>query len=32
VERLPGYDGEYGKINVFKDGEEKASEKQLSFF
>ncbi len=32
VERLPGYDGEYGKINVFKEGEEKASEKQLSFF
>lgn len=32
VEKLPGYDGEYGKIRVFKEGEEKASEKQLSFF
>lgn len=32
VEKLPGYDGEYGKIRVFKEGEEKTSEKQLSFF
>jgi len=31
VEKTPGYDGEYGKIRVFKEGEEK-SEKQLSFF
>ena len=31
VEIAPGYDGEYGKVSVFKDGEE-ASEKQLSFF
>lgn len=31
VEILPGYDGEYGKVKVFKEGEEK-SEKQLSFF
>ena len=32
VEKVPGYDGEYGKIKVFKEGEEKKSEKQLSFF
>lgn len=31
VDILPGYDGEYGKVRVFKEGEEK-SEKQLSFF
>lgn len=31
VEILPGYDGEYGKVSVFKGGEEK-EEKQLSFF
>jgi uncharacterized protein (TIGR00375 family) len=31
VEILPGYDGEYGKVRVFKEGEE-TSEKQLSFF
>ena len=31
VEVLPGYDGEYGKVKVFKEGED-ASEKQLSFF
>ena len=31
VEILPGYDGEYGKVKIFKEGEE-ASEKQLSFF
>lgn len=31
VEILPGYDGEYGKVKVFKEGEE-AGEKQLSFF
>ena len=30
VEIAPGYDGEYGKVSVFKGGEE-ASEKQLSF-
>ena len=28
----PGYDGEYGKVSVFKEGEDDASEKQLSFF
>jgi len=28
---MPGYDGEYGKIKIFKEGEE-TSEKQLSFF
>ncbi len=27
----PGYDGEYGKVRIFKEGEE-PSEKQLSFF
>ena len=32
VDKLPGYDGEYGKVNVFKDGEGKTAEKQLSFF
>jgi len=32
VDKLPGYDGEYGKIRVFKEGEEKKSEKQLRFF
>ena len=31
LEILPGYDGEYGKVKVFKEGEE-TSEKQLSFF
>jgi len=31
VEITPGYDGEYGKVNVFKEGEEKA-EKQLELF
>lgn len=31
VDILPGYDGEYGKVKVLKEGEEK-SEKQLSFF
>jgi len=28
---VPGYDGEYGKVKIFKEGEE-TSEKQLSFF
>lgn len=32
VEKLPGYDGEYGEIRVFKKGEERSAEKQLSFF
>lgn len=31
VEISPGYDGEYGKVKIFKEGEE-SSEKQLSFF
>jgi len=31
VEAEPGYDGEYGKIKILKEGEE-TSEKQLSFF
>ncbi|MDD5496173.1 MAG: endonuclease Q family protein, partial [Candidatus Omnitrophica bacterium] len=31
VSIVPGYDGEYGKVSVFKEGEEKP-EKQLSFF
>ena len=31
LEIVPGYDGEYGKVSVFKEGEE-ASDKQLSFF
>lgn len=31
ITTIPGYDGEYGKVKVFKEGEEKA-EKQLSFF
>jgi len=31
VQISPGYDGEYGKVKVFKEGEE-AAEKQLSFF
>ena len=31
VSIMPGYDGEYGKVKVFKEGEGK-QEKQLSFF
>jgi len=31
VEILPGYDGEYGKVSVLREGEKKA-EKQLSMF
>lgn len=31
VDIMPGYDGEYGKVSVFKSGE-KESDKQLSFF
>ena len=31
VEIMPGYDGEYGKVKVLKEGEE-TSERQLSFF
>lgn len=31
VEVVPGYDGEFGKVKVLKEGESK-SEKQLSFF
>jgi len=32
VEVTPGYDGEYGKVKIFKEGEEGKGEKQLSFF
>ena len=33
VEILPGYDGEYGKVNIFKEREQPAaSEKQLTLF
>lgn len=31
VDITPGYDGEYGKVKIFKEGEE-LSDKQLSFF
>ena len=31
VDIQPGYDGEYGKVSVFKEGE-KGAEQQLSFF
>jgi PHP family Zn ribbon phosphoesterase len=31
LEITPGYDGEYGKVRIFKEGES-SSEKQLSFF
>ncbi len=31
IDIVPGYDGEYGKVSVFK-GDEKESDKQLSFF
>lgn len=32
VETLPGFDGEYGKVTIFKDGDNEVAEKQLSFF
>lgn len=32
VETLPGFDGEYGKVKIFKDGDNEVAEKQLSFF
>lgn len=32
VEKIAGYDGEYGRIKIFKEGEEEKGEKQLSFF
>jgi uncharacterized protein (TIGR00375 family) len=32
IEAVPGYDGEYGKIKIFKEGEKEEGEKQLSFF
>ncbi len=32
VEILPGYDGEYGKVKIFKEGQESAGEKQLTLF
>ncbi len=32
IEITPGYDGEYGKVKIFKEGEEIGGEKQLSFF
>ena len=31
IEVIPGYDGVYGKVNVYKGGEEK-KEKQLELF
>ncbi|MDD5135710.1 MAG: endonuclease Q family protein [Candidatus Omnitrophica bacterium] len=31
IEIMPGYDGEYGKVKIFKEGEA-AQDKQLSFF
>ena len=31
VDVLPGYDGEYGEVNIFKEDDEQ-SEKQLTFF
>ncbi len=32
VEILPGYDGEYGQVKIFQEGEQPVSEKQLSLF
>ncbi|MDD5449353.1 MAG: endonuclease Q family protein [Candidatus Omnitrophica bacterium] len=32
VQIEPGYDGEYGTIKIFKEGNEEEGEKQLSFF
>ena len=32
IEITPGYDGEYGKLKIFKEGEDAGGEKQLSFF
>ncbi|MFA6609304.1 MAG: endonuclease Q family protein [Candidatus Omnitrophota bacterium] len=32
LEITPGYDGEYGKVRIFKEGEDAGGEKQLSFF
>jgi PHP family Zn ribbon phosphoesterase len=32
VETLPGFDGEYGSVKIFKDGDNEVAEKQLSFF
>jgi uncharacterized protein (TIGR00375 family) len=32
VELIPGYDGEYGKIKILKDGEEKAKAHQTKLF
>ena len=32
LEILPGYDGEYGIVKIFKEEEEPVSEKQLSMF
>jgi len=31
VETLPGFDGEYGKVKIFREGEKEEGEKQLSF-
>ena len=32
VEIQPGYDGEYGKVEIFKKGQESVGEKQLTLF
>jgi len=32
IEVAPGYDGEYGKVTIFREGDDKTPEKQLSFF
>ena len=28
----PGYDGEYGKVKIFKDGENRSTKEQISLF
>ncbi len=32
IEILPGYDGEYGEIKIFREGQEPVGEKQLTLF